>query len=89
MEELLQEEIFDENDQIEKEAAERIALWVGKQWKRKSKHLKSMASVVLEARAASELTSLLATNENSQTRNKRRSLFESFVQGLGFNNDSP
>ena len=33
LEELLQEEIYDENDQMEKEA-ERIALWVGRQWKR-------------------------------------------------------
>ena len=82
LEELLQEEIFDENDQMEKEA-EKIALWVGRRWRRRTKpNLKSMASVVQEA--TSESTALLGTDNSSQGENKRVSVFESIVQGLGF-----
>ena len=73
LEELLQEEIYDENDPMEKEA-ERIALWVGRHWKRKKNHnYRSIASVVAEAgeNMASESTSLLGSREETQTNEKR------------------
>jgi hypothetical protein len=68
LEELLQEEIYDENDQMEKEA-EKIALWVGKKWKRLKRRREqeaagerasiaservSMASIVVDAINASQ-----------------------------------
>jgi len=84
LEELLQEEIFDENDQMEKEA-ERIALWVGRQWRRKRKvGTGSTGSVVVEAvqaNATSESASLLGTSENSQ---EHSGLLGSMYQSLGF-----
>jgi CBS domain containing-hemolysin-like protein len=59
LEELLQEEIYDEKDQMEKEA-EKIALWVGRRWRRKAGGAKSMGTVVEELRErTSETTSLL------------------------------
>merc|ERR1719343_581503 len=61
LEELLQEEIFDENDQMEKEA-ERIALWVGRHWKRKkNRQSRSLTSAVemAQEKLADESTSLL------------------------------
>lgn len=78
LEELLQEEIFDENDQQEKEAAEKIALWAGRRWRRYAKHVKSMASVVNEA--TNESTGLLGNNPQE----KRVSVFDSIIQGLRF-----
>ena len=76
LEELLQEEIFDENDQNERDAAKRISLWAARHWKRKTFHRKSMATVVQEARAnaAGESTSLLGTGETSS---ERSSIFKS------------
>lgn len=85
LEELLQEEIFDENDQMEKQA-KRIALWVGRRWKRRRNHgTRSMASVVLQASAVtSESSSLLGTSENSQEHSKRdTSLLGSMFQKFG------
>lgn len=75
LEELLQEEIFDENDQNERDAAKRISSWAARQWIRKSKQRKSMASVVQEARAANESTSLIGNSESSNE--TRGSIFES------------
>ena len=79
LEELLQEEIFDENDQMEK-AAERIALWVGKRWKRKRNPGRiSMASVVLQARPVSESSSLLGSRKNlKRDTSLLGSMFEKF-----------
>lgn len=77
LEELLQEEIYDENDRIDKEA-ERIALWVGRRWRRRAAGAKSMASIVVEA--TSESTALLRTREEP----RRKSVFESIIEGLGF-----
>ncbi len=73
----MQEEIFDEKDQTEKEAAEKIALWAGRRWRRNAKHVKSMASVVEEA--TRESTALLGNPQE-----KRVSVFESIFQGLRF-----
>lgn len=76
LEALLQEEIFDENDQNERDAAKRIAIWAARHWKNKTNHRKSMAAVVLEAtaNAAGESTSLLGTGETSSG---RKSIFKS------------
>jgi uncharacterized protein YyaL (SSP411 family) len=60
LEELLQEEIYDENDQMEKKAG-KIARWVIKRWKNKKRRREmeasgktgSMSSVVSQAIAAS------------------------------------
>ncbi len=57
----MQEQIYDENDRMEKEA-EKIARWVGRKWKRYKKRRKlelagkiaSMGHVVLDAVAAHE-----------------------------------
>lgn len=90
MEELLQEEIFDEKDQMEREA-ERIALWVGRQWRRRSKPgLKSMASVVIEkVETTSESTSLLHSSDNPEQHLERQSsIFGSILEGLGLNKNS-
>ena len=85
LEELLQEEIFDENnDQMEKEA-ERIALWVGRHWKRKKTlQSRSVASIVgKDGKPANESTSLLETGETSQLDGSRENglldnIFERF-----------
>jgi len=59
LEELLQEEIYDEKDKMEKEA-EKIALWAGRRWRRKAAGAKSMGTLVEEVRGnMSETTSLL------------------------------
>jgi hypothetical protein len=79
LEELLQEEIYDENDQMEKEA-EKIALWVGKKWRLKRRREQeaagervsiasgrlSMASIVVDAMNSSQKdNSFNATNEST------------------------
>ena len=76
LEELLQEQIYDENDKMEKEA-EKIARWAIKRWKNKKRRremeasgkIGSMGSVVSQAMAASrretagETSSLLPKEE--------------------------
>jgi predicted membrane chloride channel (bestrophin family) len=96
LEELLQEEIYDENDQMEKEA-EKIARWVGKKWKRLKRRREqvSIASVVVDAinasqesnsfNATNESTSLLQTNEGNQRNGS--GLLGSIFQSLGINKD--
>jgi len=93
LEELLQEEIYDENDPMEKEA-ERIAIWVGRRWKRKrNPRVRSMASIVVTAQAnqISESTSLLGTSENSHEGLKIEDsgLLGSIFQSFGFNKGAP
>ena len=78
LEELLQEEIYDENDQMEKEA-ERIALWVGRKWKRlqRKREMKalgieeSMGSVV---EAAVAIDDAARTQKNNVTNSESTSL---------------
>jgi len=81
LEELLQEEIYDENDQMEK-TGERIALWAQRKWKRRKKpELQSMASVVkaVQAKIPSESTSLLEANKGA----KRESLLDVIFSPFG------
>lgn len=80
LEELLQEEIYDENDQMEKEA-EKIALWVGKKWRHKMASKKrgeenlSLASAVTDIvcskkNEANESSFLLNQSEQKQPTSK-------------------
>lgn len=86
LEELLQEEIFDENDQMEKEA-ERIALWVGRHWKRKKNpRYRSIGSIVVKAqeKSANESTSLLETREMSnEDENRESGLLDTILERFG------
>jgi hypothetical protein len=103
LEELLQEEIYDENDQMEKEA-EKIAYWVGKKWKRLKRRREqeaageperlSMASLVVDAINASQKDNLNATNEstsllqkNEGNRRNGSGLLGTIFQSLGMNKD--
>eukprot|EP00536_Pseudo-nitzschia_multiseries_P011175 jgi/Psemu1/259641/estExt_Genewise1Plus.C_3660038 len=97
LEELLQEEIFDENDQNLKDM-ERIAIWVARKWrhhKRKrelnaqGKHA-SFGSVVdaLRASTTNESTHLLAKKENAKEIHRKNSgLLGPLLQVVGINQD--
>tara|TARA_B110001452_G_C14953911_1_gene333615 strand:- start:65 stop:397 length:333 start_codon:yes stop_codon:yes gene_type:complete len=96
LEELLQEEIYDENDQMKKEG-EKIALWVSEKWKRKQERDKgvgapaklSLSSIVSEAvdaknkKNTSESTRLLQSNDQRCSK-KDTGLLGSIFQSIGF-----
>lgn len=101
-EELLQEQIYDEMDQMEKEAA-RIARWASRKWRKLKKRRKleaahkasSMGSVVVEALAAfslkedvtGEATFLLAKEvEEKDTDREQDGGILGFFRSLGRNN---
>jgi len=77
LEELLQEEIYDENDRMEKEA-EKIAIWVGKKWKcLKEKREREAAGVTVSMASAvvAAIDPFLTSNYNNAT-NESRSLLQ-------------
>jgi hypothetical protein len=96
LEELLQEQIYDENDRMEKEA-EKIARWVGRKWQHLKRHRElaaagkrvSMGEVVAEVMAphgkettANETSSLLDKGEAEESRATGSSGFMGFFQSL-------
>ena len=99
LEQLLQEEIYDEHDQGTEKEAKRIATWVGRKWKniKRKRELDalgkatSMGDVVGKLQATTttnESTSLLRTNQNrNQGRidNRNSSLLGSVLQSMGIN----
>jgi len=79
LEELLQEEIYDENDQMEKEA-EKIARWVSRTWKKRktlqASKTESMATVVAQAMAAHDNETI---GETSSLLEKKEDVVESGI----------
>jgi len=96
LEQLLQEEIYDEHDQNTDKQRERIAIWVGRKWKniKRRRELNSlgkaasMGDVVEQVRATTtnESTSLLGTNQNineGHIDNRNSSLLGAIFQSVG------